>query len=160
MAEALATVLDTAYSVIETRIRAQWQSGGLLISPVQFPAVLGLVDVDAVTIIDKPPTNAPWLKIDWQSGFITPGTIGPTALNNHTGILLLTVYAPRNKGTVEINLLAGQAAAIFNGFRGEPIRDTIVESVVFVPSSREEAGWLKKAATVRVFYYSERRAAA
>lgn len=107
--------LVKAQQAVQARIVAQWIDGPLYRTPIQFPAVLGLVDVDKVAMIAAPPTNAPWLKVDVITGDTEPfSRCGDHGMNVTTVIVQLTIYAPRQKGLKQLLELGGLAKAIFS----------------------------------------------
>lgn len=100
---------------IEARIVAQWIDGPLYRTPIQWPAVMGLVGKDKTTILSAPPTNEAWLKVDVINGETAPfSRSGDNGMNKTLVIVQLTIYAPRQKGLKQLNELAGAAKAIFS----------------------------------------------
>lgn len=109
MAWDVAESLAKAQQAIEARIVAAWTT-----TPIQFPGVLGLVDVSG-GIISGPPPGAAWMKVDVITGETVPAAFcGNHGLNRTTGIIQMTIFAPRQKGLKELNELAGVAKSIFS----------------------------------------------
>lgn len=153
MAWDVAESQSKAQQAVETRIAAAWVDGPLYRTPIQWPAVLGLKDVDKTTTIPAPPTNAPWLKVDIINGDTEPATFGGTkGLNVTTAIIQLTIYAPRQCGLKQLNELAGLAKAIFSRqLTGDGIRP-LASGFKMLP---DEKGWIVGMVRTPFEYYEE-----
>jgi len=108
-------------SAIEQRVEAEWVSGGIPRTAVQFPDVLGLRDINGQTI-EKPPPESPWLQVDLIWGSSLEATFGISALNENAALIQLSVFVPRNRGKGPLNQLVGYAAKIFDRFHGNNLR--------------------------------------
>lgn len=122
MAYALVTATDDAREVIEARLAALWVSGVTPRTPIQYPAVLGLIDTDGGVIM-SPPTNAAWLKLDIVWGSTEEATFSVDgSLNRNLGVIQMSLYVPANAGVGALETLKGHARVIFSRFVGSGIR--------------------------------------
>ena len=138
MAESLITVLGVTRKVIETRVRDLWKENDIPLTPIQYPSVLGLVDIDG-QIINASPTQAPWLKLDIQWGSTEEATISDTcSLNRSVGVILLSIYVPANRGSLELDRLKGLARGIFSRYVGNGLRCRASSPGPDLPN----AGWI------------------
>ena len=121
MAFPVESARQSVQTVVEQRLEVEWVFGGELRTPIQFPNVLGLRDVDGQTI-EKPPPESPWMQVDIIWGASTEATFGTIALNENAALIQLSLYVPRNQGNWLLNHLVGCAARIFDRFHGQGLR--------------------------------------
>ncbi|SRR5581483_3109001 len=103
-------------SAIESRLKTLWvDNSNNPRTPIQYPNVKGLVNVDG-SIIDRPPTDSAWLQLDILMGPSAIATIGQNGggQNQCFGTVQLSVMGPKGNGTSALNLLVDYARAIFN----------------------------------------------
>jgi hypothetical protein len=107
--------VTNAHRAVEARIVADWTDSGALRTPIQFPAVLGLLDTDGTTMLSTPPTGAAWLKVDILHGETEAHSrCGDHGMNRGLLIVQLMIFVPRQRGLKELNSLAGYAKEIFS----------------------------------------------
>ncbi|MEP7340432.1 MAG: hypothetical protein ABI977_22060 [Acidobacteriota bacterium] len=120
MAETTAAIRTTLSRTIRRRLMAVWLDGdGALLTPIQFPAVPGLVADVTGALVPRAPSGLPWLKLDLRWVESSEFTISQPALNKNVGIIQLAIFVPAGLGTAMIETLVGQARTVFNKFYGE-----------------------------------------
>src|SRR5262249_11779117 len=126
MPETISTTLDTIRGVIEQRVLTEWvvTPGGARRSPIQFPGVKELLNVDGTMATDAP-IDTPWLKVEIQwigADEVTFAGGASGALNRNDGVILLKVFVPNGLGTSQLEQLKGKARLIFSRFVGSGLR--------------------------------------
>jgi len=119
MSDTVSTITETIRRVIEERLEAAWVNGAALRTPIQYPGVTRLKNTDG-TLIDDPPTDSPWIKLEIQWSATVEATISVNQyLNRNTGVIQISVYAPDGSGTSQLETFKGLARAVFSRFDGD-----------------------------------------
>jgi hypothetical protein len=150
MAETVANAVRAARSAIETRLRAQWVTGGgQLLTPIQWPNAAGWETASGWS--EQLPGNDPWLKVDIFIGDNQPVTISTVKLNRNVGLLQLTIFIPAAEGAGEMDELAGKAKAIFSRFFGNGLEFVSVSG----PVTQQDAGQMSGVVTGTFYFYEQ-----
>ncbi len=138
--------------VIEQRLAAQWVSGAEYRTAIQWPSVLGLIDVDKTTVIANPPTLTDWIQLDVIDGDTEAATFGGTkGLNVTTSIIQITINTPRNSGDKQLLTLGGLAKEIFNRYHANGLRCEASS----LRKIEAQGGYLRAAIRTPFEYYEE-----
>lgn len=149
MAETVANAVRVARAAIETKLRAEWISGGNLLTPIQWPNAAGWEVIGGWN--EQQPPNDPWLKVDILIGDTQPVTISTPKLNRNVGLLQLTIFIPAAEGPGEMDELAGKAKAIFSRFFGSGLEFEAMAG----PVTQQDDGQMSGVVTGTFFFYEQ-----
>ena len=140
-----ANSLSEAHLAIQGRLATHWG-----FTPIQYPGVQGLVDGAQIAMLPEPPTNNPWIRLDFVDGASTRASIGGNYMGcfRRAGIAQVAVFVPMQEGANRLNELKEYVLTIFEG---EMFSGVSCQRATLGPD-RVEGGWLNGVVTVDFEY--------